>query len=146
MPKLLTTPFAAESQLRTNIQESQGAESNSATYRFGFPEETMKKIALGGKPPKGEDMNGILYDLSENIVFQTQGGRYKFDPTYANKIGGYPVKAVLQLENGAEVINKTPNNTTNPNVDMTGWGFASATKDSELMTWSGRTQESVNKD
>lgn len=146
MPKLLTTPFAAESQLRTNIQESQGAESNSATYRFGFPEETMKKIALGGKPPKGEDMNGILYDLSDNIVFQTQGGRYKFDPTYANKIGGYPVNAILQLENGTEVINKNPNNTTNPNVDMTGWGFASATKDSELMTWSGRTQESKNKD
>ena len=121
MPKLLTTPFAAESQLRTNIQESQGAESNSATYQFGFPEETMKKIALGGKPPKGEDMNGILYDLSDNIVFQTQGGRYKFDPTYANKIGGYPVNSILQLENGTEVLNKTPNNVTNPNVDMTGW-------------------------
>jgi hypothetical protein len=121
MPKLLTTPFAAESQLRTNIQESWGAESNSATYRFGFPKETMKKIALGGKPPNGEDMNGILYDLSENIVFQTQGGRYKFDPTYANKIGGYPVNSILQLENGSEVINKTPNNVTNPNVDMTGW-------------------------
>lgn len=147
MPKLLTTPFAIDSQLRTDIQESQGAESNSATYRLGFPEETMRKIALGGKPPKGEDMNGILYDLSDNIVYQTQGGRYKFDLNYATKIGGYPQNAILQLDDGSEVLSTIPSNTANPNTDMTGWELTGGARtDAQLMTWSGRTQEEKNKD
>lgn len=121
MPKLLTTAFASNTSLRTNIQESQGVDSNSATYEFGFPKETMTRISEGGKPPKGEDMNGILYDLSDNIVFQTKGGHYTFDPIYAEKINGYPKNAILQLTNGDLVVNITDGNKTNPNVSMLGW-------------------------
>lgn len=123
MPKLLTTPFAADapSDLRTDIQESTGAAPNSATYQFGFPEETMQPLSNGGMPPKGSDFNGILYDITGNIVFLTQGNSYGFDSTYATKIGGYPLNARLMLTTGEIVQSTVSNNTTNPNVSLTGW-------------------------
>lgn len=123
MPKLLTTPFAADapSDLRTDIQVSDGAAVNSATYQMGFPEDTMKPITAGGVPPKGSDFNGIFYDITDNIVFQTQGNGYPFDADYATSIGGYPLNARLQLDNGDIVRSTVANNTANPNSDMTGW-------------------------
>lgn len=120
-PILLSTPFASSGDKNT-IPESESSQPQDATWEKGFPPITQTPISEGGIPPERRDFNGALNAITQNIVFQTRGGRYKFDPTYANKIGGYPVNAVLQLESGAEVINKTPNNTTNPNVDMTGWG------------------------
>ena len=109
MPKLIKTPFAAEAAAgyRTDIKETTGAAPNSATYQFGFPPNTMQSITAGGIPPKGADMNGILYDITDNIVFQTQGGRYGFDAAYATSIGGYPLNARLMLDNG-DIVQSTP--------------------------------------
>ena len=120
MPKLIKTPFAADAAegYRTDIQESTGVAPNSATYQIGFPPNTMQSIAAGGMPPKGSDMNGILYDITDNIVFQTQGGRYGFDSAYATSIGGYPLNARLRLSDGTEVVSTIANNTNNPNTDM----------------------------
>lgn len=123
MPKLLKTPFAIDAAegFRTDIQESTGAAPNSATYQVGFPPVTMQSIASNGMPPKGSDLNGVLYDITDNLVFLTQGGGYGFDAAYATSIGGYPLNARLQLDDGAEVISTIPSNTNNPNSDMTGW-------------------------
>lgn len=44
-----------------------------------------------------------------------------FDPDYSAEIGGYPLNAILMLDNGALVQSEIPNNTNNPNSDMTGW-------------------------
>lgn len=123
MPKLLTTPFAIDAPdiLRTDIQVSTGAAPNSATYQQGFPANTMEPITAGGMPPKGSDFNGIFYDITDNLVFLTQGNGYSFDSTYATSIGGYPLNARLRLDNGDIVQSTISNNTTNPNIDMTGW-------------------------
>lgn len=123
MPKLLKTPFAADAAegYRTDVQESNGAALNSATYQIGFPPITMQSIASNGMPPKGSDLNGVLYDVTDNLVFLTQGGGYGFDSAYATAIGGYPLNARLRLNNGTEAISTIANNTNDPNVDMTGW-------------------------
>lgn len=123
MPKLLKTPFAVDAQagFRTDIQESTGAAPNSATYQVGFPPNTMQSIAAGGMPPKGSDLNGVLYDITDNLVFLTQGGGYGFDSSYATSIGGYPLNARLRLTNGDIVKSTIDGNTNDPNVDMTGW-------------------------
>ena len=123
MPKLLKTPFAAEAEagFRTDIQESTGAAPNSATYQVGFPPVTMQSIASNGMPPKGSDLNGVLYDITDNLVFLTQGGGYGFDAAYATSIGGYPLNARLRLTNGDIVKSTINGNTNDPNVDMTGW-------------------------
>ena len=144
MPKLLTTPFAT-SGLKNDVPTTTGTSANSATYSKGFPDITMKSSALGGKPPSGKDFNGILYDITDNIVYQTKGGRYKFNSTYATSIGGYPLGAILLLNDGVtDVVSTVANNLTDPNVIMTGWELRQ--KDSGILSWSGRTQESKNKD
>nr|WP_305071655.1 hypothetical protein [Providencia sp. wls1922] len=73
-------------------------DSNQATWDQGFGQITMLPVAAGGLPPKGQDFNGILNQISENIVYQSQGGRFKFSPEYAESIGGYPKGAILQSD------------------------------------------------
>lgn len=123
MPKLLTTPFAASAALeyRTDIQNATGESPNSATYQNGFPPITFQPLSSSGIPPKGADFNGVLYDITDNIVFLTQGGVYPYNAAYATSIGGYPLNARVSLNNGNIVQSRIANNTNNPNVDMTGW-------------------------
>lgn len=137
MPKLLKTPFAIDAAegYRTDIQESTGAADNSATYRYGFPPVTMKAFTAGGMAPKGSDINGILFDITDNLSFLAQGNGYSFDSTYATSIGGYPLNAILRLNDGTEVISTIASNTNDPNVNMTGWvksSFISLNSISEL--------------
>lgn len=144
MPKLLKTPFAADAAegYRTDIQESTGVAPNSATYQIGFPPNTMQSITAGGMPPKGSDLNGVLYDITDNLVFLTQGGGYGFDSAYATSIGGYPLNAKLRLNDGTEVISTIANNTNDPNVNLTGWVKTNSA--SQILDESGLSQQAVN--
>ncbi|HCH9337398.1 TPA: hypothetical protein NNW70_004186 [Salmonella enterica] len=70
-------------------------------------------------------LNTSLQELANrdeflNVQFN-KGINPTFDQAFADKIGGYPLNARLMLSNGDIVKNTTPNNTTDPNVDMTGW-------------------------
>lgn len=123
MPKLLTTPFATDANpdMRTDIQNTTGTSPNSATYSVGFPPVTMQPLSSGGLPPKGSDFNGIFYDITDNIVFQTQGNAYPYNAAYATEIGGYPLNARIAIDNGDIVRSTIASNTNNPNTDMTGW-------------------------
>lgn len=151
MPKLLKTPFAIDAAegFRTDIQESTGAAPNSATYQVGFPPVTMQSIASNGMPPKGSDLNGVLYDITDNLVFLTQGGGYGFDAAYATSIGGYPLNARLRLTNGDIVKSTIDGNTNDPNVDMTGWRNESKSIDrivqslAELSMVAGHTDQQL---
>lgn len=95
-PKLLAKIWAAIG-LKNTIPESRGSglAQGAATYDEGFPSITMTPIAQGGKAPSGKDMNGILHELSAHIVHMNQGGHYKFDSGFAEKINGYNKGAVL---------------------------------------------------
>ena len=119
-PKLLSKPWA-DTGLKNNIPDGRGENipAESATYEDGFPQITMTPIAMGGKAPSGKDMNGILNELSAHTVFQNQGGIYKFDPAFAEKIGGYSKGATLINDAFTQVFlslvdrNKTNFNTQN---------------------------------
>lgn len=98
-PKLIVKPFAKNGQknvIPENYETSM--ESNQATWDQGFGQITMLPVAAGGLPPKGQDFNGILNQISENIVYLSQGGRFKFSSEYAEAIGGYPKGAILQSD------------------------------------------------
>ncbi|HHR6441139.1 TPA: hypothetical protein ACS777_001867 [Providencia alcalifaciens] len=98
-PKLIVKPFAKNGQknvIPENYETSM--DSNQATWDQGFGQITMLPVAAGGLPPKGQDFNGILNQISESIVYQSQGGRFKFSPEYAESIGGYPKGAILQSD------------------------------------------------
>ena len=95
-PKLLTKIWAAIG-LKNTIPESRGSglAQGAATYDEGFPSITMTPITQGGKAPSGKDMNGILHEITAHIVHMNQGGHYKFDSGFAEKINGYSRGAVL---------------------------------------------------
>lgn len=123
-PKLLTKPFASEG-LRNSIAEdvTETTPANAATYTKGFPAVTMTPIAVGGQPPSGKDMNGILYELSSHIAYINKGGSYKFDADFCEEIGGYDIGCVLQSDDSLSLyVNTLPNNKTNPNTSNSrGW-------------------------
>lgn len=98
-PKLITKPFAQNGQ-KNAIPEnySSSMESNQATWDQGFGQITMIPVAAGGLPPKGQDFNGIFNQISENVIYLSKGGRFKFSADYAAAINGYPKGAILQSD------------------------------------------------
>ena len=143
--RLISTPFAQEGE-KTEIQNVTGEFDNSATYRLGFPPLTMQSIRLGGKPPKGTDFNGVLFDITENISFLCKGGRYQYNAGLSTLIGGYPEGSNLLLDdNVTEVVSTVAGNQNNPNTDMTGWTFKPNRTTAEyVLDASGETQQQVN--
>ena len=124
-PKLLNTAWG-ENGLRNAIAHNRTNDmaQEAATYADGFPSVTMTPISLGGKPPSGKDMNGILHEITAHIVHLNKGQRYRFDVEHCQIIGGYPKGAVLMNDNGdTEYISLVDKNTTNfniPTVNITG--------------------------
>lgn len=116
-PKLLSKPWASDG-LKNNIPAERGGglAQEAATYAEGFPSITMTPISVGGKPPSGKDMNGVLYEISAHTVWQNQGGRYRFDQAFCDAVGGYPKGAVLINDTlDTEYISLVDANTHNPN-------------------------------
>lgn len=117
-PKLIVKPFAKNGQknvIPENYETSM--ESNQATWDQGFGQITMLPVAAGGLPPKGQDFNGIFNQISENIVYLSQGGRFKFSAEYAEAIGGYPKGAILQSDDEKkEYLSLIDNNKVNFNT------------------------------
>ena len=116
-PKLLSKAWASDG-LKNNIpaERNGGLAQEAATYAEGFPSITMTPISVGGKPPSGKDMNGVLYEISAHAVWQNQGGRYRFDQAFCDTIGGYPKGAVLINDTlDTEYISLVDANTHNPN-------------------------------
>jgi len=143
--RLISTPFAQEGE-KTEIQNVTGEFDNSATYRLGFPPLTMQSIRSGGKPPKGTDFNGVLFDITENISFLCKGGRYQYNAGLSTLIGGYPEGSNLLLDdNVTEVVSTVAGNQNNPNTDMTGWVLKpNKTTAVNVADASGETQQQVN--
>lgn len=141
-PKLLSTAWS-ESGLKNDVPEKRTASSDygSASYELGFPSETMTPIANGGTPPSGKDMNGVLHDLSAHIVYQNSGCRYRFDPEFAEKNGGYAKGAVVMNDAGdTEYVSLIDGNTSNPNTEnRTGkWAIHAGNKLAQLAEQAGR--------
>ena len=143
--RLISTPFAQEGE-KTEIQNVTGEFDNSATYRLGFPPLTMQSIRLGGKPPKGTDFNGVLFDITENISFLCKGGRYQYNAGLSTLIGGYPEGSNLLLDdNVTEVVSTVAGNQNNPNINMTGWILKpNKTTAANVADASGESQQQVN--
>ncbi|MBC2637161.1 hypothetical protein H7I78_25120, partial [Citrobacter braakii] len=124
-PAKKPVPFAVNGP-REAILETTPSGDNQASYDAGFPPITMILKSAGGKPPKGEDMNQILYELAQNARWNQAGAGYQFDSAFSTGISGYPIGAILQNSTGDGTwINTLDGNTNNPEVatatPLTGW-------------------------
>ena len=117
-PGKLVLPFAQSGAKNTIPVDSQiGIVGGAASLVDGFPPLTRTPLAAGGVPPSGEDMNGILFELSAIVRWANAGGGYAYDATFATdaNVNGYPKGArVLRTDGLGYWFNTVDNNTTNP--------------------------------
>lgn len=120
-PVKQSTPFAVNGQ-RESILPTTPAGDNTASYSDGFPAITMILKSAGGLPPKGQDMNQILYELSALARWGSSGAINAWDAAFSTAIGGYPMGAqVLGTDGTTRYISTTDSNATNPNTGGAGW-------------------------
>ncbi|CNH96193.1 Uncharacterised protein [Yersinia frederiksenii] len=123
-PKKQPIPFGVNGP-REDIGPTTPTGDNSASYNSGFPPITMLLKAAGGLPPKGQDMNQILYELSSLARWTSAGALNVFDATFGSAVSGYPKGAALSNSTFTGCwLNTVDANTTNPeNTDgtLTGW-------------------------
>lgn len=107
---------------REPILANTPAGDNTASYDSGFPPITMTLKSAGGLPPKGQDMNQILYELSALCRWFSAGAYNSFDPEFSISIGGYPKgSAVISDDNSKIYLSTIDANNNNPNSVSTGW-------------------------
>ncbi|WP_196229101.1 phage tail protein [Dickeya zeae] len=120
-PKKQPVPFGINGS-REDLLATTPAGDNQASYDVGFPPVTMILKSAGGRPPKGQDMNQILFELSAIGRWLSAGSLNTFDATFATAIAGYPKGAVLLSDDGTTIYVSTADaNTNNPNSVSTGW-------------------------
>lgn len=121
VPAKQAVPFAVNGS-REALLATTPAGDNTASYDAGFPPVTMILKAAGGLPPKGQDMNQILYELSALARWFSAGAITPYDSTFSTAIGGYPKGAiVLGTDSNTRYMSTTDSNLTNPNTGGAGW-------------------------
>ncbi len=120
-PKKQPVPFGVNGQ-REDLLSATPAGDNTASYSDGFPAVTMILKAAGGLPPKGQDMNQILFELSALSRWFSTGAQQTFDASFAASIGGYPAGSYV-IGSDLKTIYRctTDGNTNNPNSSTSGW-------------------------
>ena len=120
-PKKQPVVFGVNGQ-RETLLPTTPAGDNTASYDAGFPPVTMILKAAGGLPPKGQDMNQILFELSALSRWFSAGAIAGYDATFSTAIGGYPKGAeVVGSDGTTRYLNTVDANTTNPNTGGAGW-------------------------
>jgi hypothetical protein len=105
----ITEPIPTASQI--------GITPGRASLSDGFPPLTMTPIASGGVPPFGQDMNGVLNQITAGLQWYQVGGMPIYNVTFAESIGGYPNGAVLQSSDRTGFWRNTvDSNASNPDA------------------------------
>ena len=123
-PSQIITPFAesATSEYKRTIPESGSATDTNASKQLGFPPLTMQIV--GGTPPDGRDMNGVLNEIYRMLRYLQAGGVYPYSSTFCTAIGGYPLGArvLCATDNKSLWVNTVAGNTTDPDsTSAQGW-------------------------
>lgn len=115
-PVSIVEPFAVNGQKNT-IPVASNPTPGGASFNDGFPALTMTPVSQGGIPPAGKDFNGVLNAITSHTAWVNAGCQYTFDATLVAFIGGYPVGAVLQSDDGlSSYVNIQAGNATNFNT------------------------------
>lgn len=122
IPSKQPTPFGVNGA-RSEILATTPSGDNTASYDSGFPPVTMLLKSAGGKPPKGKNMNQILYELSNSARWAAAGGAYPFDASFSATIGGYPKGSrVLGTDGITTYLSVVDDNLSDPNsTSSSGW-------------------------
>lgn len=107
------------------IPTTPGSVPGAAALTTGFPPLTFIQPSVGGIPPDGRDVNGILNRLSLWDQWTQAGGPVLYDSSFATSIGGYPRGALVSSLSGhAWYENLVDGNVIDPNVNSANWRVA----------------------
>jgi hypothetical protein len=125
-PKILV-PWgtgAGANYIRTVPVASQiGINNGYASWTDGFVPLNMTLLAAGGIPPFGQDMNGVLNQLSAGLQWQWVGNPSPYDAALSTQIGGYPKggKTAVSADPTHRWISTVDNNSSNPDTGGANW-------------------------
>lgn len=96
--------------------------TNAASVEGGFPAITMQNELAGGKPPLGQDMNGLFFLVSSHTLYLECGQTYKYNSTLAASIGGYLSGTILGMADETGLwLCTTDGTVSDPDAGGTGW-------------------------
>ena len=99
-----------------------GITNGAASLTDGFPPLNFLPVGSGGVPPFGQDMNGVLNQITQWLQWQNAGGPLPYDSAFSTSIGGYPQGAVLAGATAGTVwLSIVDDNTSNPNTGGANW-------------------------
>ena len=115
---------AGGSFIRTIPQASQiGITNGAASLTDGFPPLNFTAVGSGGIPPFGQDMNGILKQITQWAQWQAAAAPIYYDAAFSASIGGYPKGTLLSATSavGNFWISTIENNASNPDTGGANW-------------------------
>jgi len=124
VPSKIPTPWAsaASGAYRNPIPAiSQiGINDGYASWPDGFPPDNFDP---SGVPFRGQDVNGVLNEVSAGLRWLQAAGLFAYDPTYATTIGGYPGGAVIVSRRYRGLLwqNTLNDNLSDPDAGGAGW-------------------------
>lgn len=100
-----------------------GIQNGAASLTDGFPPLTFLPTGAGGVFPFGQDVNGILNEISAWSRWQAAGGPVVYDSVFQALVGGYPLGAIVQsaVTLGLLWLCTADDNVTNPDTGGGGW-------------------------
>jgi hypothetical protein len=141
LPGRFPIPFgnaAGGSFIRTVPEASQiGLQDGAASLETGFPPVNFLPTGAGGVPPFGQDVNGILNQITAWSRWQAAGGVVPYDSAFSTAIGGYPAGTVLAATGwhlGQRWMSMVDDNATDPDDGGAGWIIAPRIRLSEDTT------------
>ena len=122
-PSIIPEPFAEHGAKNVIPEESPGASEPNASWTQGFPPVTMLNRQAGGKPPLGQDFNGILNALSQHLFFTQSGCVYPW--MGADETTGFPGLNYLGGSHvlGSDLKEYIAVHPSGPDVPQTGGGY-----------------------
>lgn len=100
-----------------------GINDGYASLPDGFPPLNFIPQGSGGVDPFGQDMNGILRQITQWCLWLTANPAQPYDATWQTAIGGYNKGAVVESATtfGHYWLSTANSNTTNPDTGGAGW-------------------------
>ena len=89
--------------------------SGRTSLALGFPPECSKSIAEGGVPPYGQDVNGILRQITANLEWYSRGGQFAWDASCS-----YDTPAIV-FYNGAFYMALKSSTSQTPSTNSDYW-------------------------
>ena len=127
LPSRIVKAFAVNGDKNTIAIDSTTTTLNdgTATFDSGFPPVTMQPISAGGLPPKGQDMNGLLYSVTLQQQWYNAGMTYPYNSDFSTTISGYPRGAMVpRTDFTGQWLNLNEGNRNSPESPIganTGW-------------------------